>query len=143
VAQRCVAGFRRQQFEELAETGGIEFFGRRELPKQRPEPVAELEHAAVEKALDRVAGVRKLTPVGGKARPFDRKHETVRYRRRPFAEGRRRLRTIERGVDLDRGQMARRVFKLFRLRQALRIEHAPPRREIPAADADVDVSGLA
>ena len=39
--------------------------------------------------------------------------------------------------------MARGIFEFFRLRQTLRIEHAAPRLEIPAADADVDVAEFA
>jgi hypothetical protein len=44
-------------------------------------------------------------------------------------------------VDLDRGQPGGRVFQLLGLRQLLRIEHPAPRREGPAADADVDLAG--
>ena len=33
--------FVRQQFEEPAEIGGVEFLGRGELPEQRPKVVAE------------------------------------------------------------------------------------------------------
>ena len=59
------------------------------------------------KALDRVAGFRQHAPVHRVARAFQRKDKVVRHLRRPFAEGRRRLRAVEGAVDLDRGQMLR------------------------------------
>ena len=49
VAQLAAFEFARQQFQELAEIGRVEFLGRRELPEHRTEPVAELEHARVDR----------------------------------------------------------------------------------------------
>ena len=40
--------------------------------------------------------------------------------------------------SVDRGQPFRGIGQLFRMRQAFRIENAAPRRESPAADADID-----
>ena len=82
----------------------------------------------------------KDPPVGGKARALDREHETVGHGRRPLAEAFRLLRTVERRVDLDRGQPARGVGELLRLREAVGIEHAAPGLVVPAADADADLS---
>src|SRR5262249_16785626 len=67
--------------------------------------------------------------------------EAVRNLRRPLAKRRRCLCAIESAVDLDRGEAARRVAKLLRMRQAVGVEHTPPRRKSPTADADVDVRG--
>ena len=43
VPQRPPFGAPRQQFQEFAEIGGIELFGRRELPEHRPQPVAQFQ----------------------------------------------------------------------------------------------------
>src|SRR5215831_17802224 len=75
------------------------------------------------------------------ARSLDREDEAVRNLRRPFAKGRRRLCPIKSAVDLDRGEAARCVAELLRMRQAIRVERAPPRRKGPTADANVDMFG--
>src|SRR5579862_9043594 len=100
--------------------------------------VAQLGDAGIEKALDRVAGLPEHTPVRRKARPFQREHEARRYLTGPFAKRRRRLRAVERAVDLDRGQPLGGICKFLRMRQPLRIEQAAPRRKGPAAHPDVD-----
>src|SRR5258708_13268381 len=79
--------------------------------------------------------------MGDIAGALDGKDEAIRNLRRPFAKGRRCLRAIEGAVDLDRGEVARRVAQLLRMGQAVGVEHAPPRRKGPTADADVDVCG--
>src|SRR6266852_1237750 len=79
--------------------------------------------------------------MGDEAGSLDREDEAVRNLRRPFAKGRRCLCTIESAVDLDRGEAARRKAQLLRMRQAIGVEHAPPGRKGPTADADVDMFG--
>src|SRR5260370_30851871 len=79
--------------------------------------------------------------MGAIAGSFDGKDEAIRNLRRPLAKGRRCLRAIESAVDLDRSEVARGVAEFLRMRQAIGIEHAPPRREGPTADADVDMCG--
>src|SRR6202040_1108027 len=127
-------------FEEAAEVGGVEFFGRRKLPEQRPEMRAKLGDAGIEEALNGVAGFLEHPAVGRKARPLDGEHEAWRHLARPFAERRRRLRAVERAVGLDRGQPLARIGELLGVRQAFRIERAAPRRKGPAADADEDLA---
>jgi hypothetical protein len=102
--------------------------------------VAKLGDAGIEKALDRVARLLEHPPVDGKARALERKHEILRHLACPFAERRRRLRAIERAVDLDRGQSFGGVAELLRVRQTLRVENAAPRLKRPAADTDTDVA---
>ncbi len=102
----------------------------------------EFGDAGLQKARDRVAGFRQHPAVDRVARAFQREHEAVRHFRRPFAISLRRLRRIEGAVDLDRGQVLAGVFKLARMRQALGVEHAAPRRIGPAADPGVDLSPL-
>ena len=138
VADRVAAEFIRQQFQEAAEIGGVEFFRRRELPEQGTETVAELGHAGIEKPLDRVAGLFEDAPVDGIARALEREHETRRHFARPFAKRRRGLRAVERAVDFDRGQPLAGIGQLLRVWQTLRIKHAAPRLERPAADADIN-----
>src|SRR5260370_27567120 len=72
---------------------------------------------------------------------LDEKDEATRNLRRPLAKGRRCLRAIEGAVDLDRGEVPRRVAQLLRMRQAIGVEHAPPRRKGPTPDAHVDMFG--
>ena len=57
VADAAAVERRRQELEESARNRLVEFLDRRELPEQRTEPVAQLEHAGVEEVLDRVAGL--------------------------------------------------------------------------------------
>src|ERR1700722_5878082 len=102
--------------------------------------VAKLGDAGIEEALDGVAGFLEHAPVDGKARAFEREHEILRHLAAPFAERRRRLRAVERAVDLDRGQPFGGVGKLLRMRQTLRVKHAAPRLKRPAADPDADVA---
>src|SRR6187399_2935070 len=59
----------------------------------------------------------------------------------PLLERRGFLQTVERRVDLDRSELAACVVQLFRLCQALRIEAAAPRREVPAAYPNENIAG--
>jgi hypothetical protein len=70
VAQRAAVECVRQQFEKAAEIGGVEFFGRRELPEQGAEMIAEFGHAGIEKALDRVAGLLQHAAIDAKRGPL-------------------------------------------------------------------------
>ena len=130
-----------QQLEERAEVGFVELLGRRELPQQGTEPVAELGHAGIEEALDRVRAFGQHPAVGGEAGGLHGEQEAVRRLARPFAECFGLLRAVIGRIDLDRGQFRSRVVQLFGLRQLVRIENAAPRLEIPPADADIDRSG--
>ena len=129
-------------FEEFSEIRRIEFLGRRELPEQGAEMLAELGHAGIQKAFDGIAGLGEHAAVHRKTRTFQREHEAVRHLARPLAKRRRRLRAIESAVDLDRGQPLARIGQLFRMRETLRIKDPAPRREGPAADADADLAGF-
>src|SRR6478752_899638 len=113
----------REQREESAKVGLIEFLEWSELPEQGAEPVAQLCHASLEEILDRLAGFGEHPAIGGEARALNGEDKPVRRLARPFAEGLRLLRAIKGGVDFNRGEMARRIGKLLRLRQALWIEH--------------------
>src|SRR6187397_2304758 len=138
VAQPVTVERLRQQLEKPAEVLLIELLVRRELPEQGTKPCSELSHAGLEKSSDRVAGFRKYTPVHGIARPLDRKHEAVRYFRRPFAKRRRGLGAVEGAVDFDRGQVLAGVGKFERMRQAFRVENAAPGLVGPASDTNVN-----
>src|SRR5205809_575086 len=72
------------------------------------------------------------------ARPFDCKLEILGDLFLPSFPTPRLLPTVEGGVDLDRGELARRIFKLFRLRELVRVEDPAPGWISPAADADAD-----
>src|SRR6185437_5201379 len=130
----------RQQFQEFAEIRFVELLRRRKLPQYRAEPVAELEHTRVVEMLDGIAGLRQHAAIGGEARALQREYKTVRHLARPFAEALRLLRAVIGAVDLDRGQLRGGIGQLLRLRKLLRIKHAAPGRERPAADAEIDVT---
>ena len=134
MAQRTAVKRRREEFEEAAEVRFVELFRRRELPQQRPEPCAEFEHAGIEEILDGVAGLREHTAIGREARALDGEDKALGSFACPFAEALRLLRAVVGRIDLDRGQVLAGVGQLFRLRQALGIEHPAPRLEGPAAD---------
>src|SRR6185437_3143301 len=68
--------------------------------------------------------------------PLDREHEPVRHLIRPRRERVRALQAVERAVDLDRPELARRVCEFLLLPQPLGIEHAAPGRVGPAGQAD-------
>src|SRR5213075_2100017 len=51
----------------------------------------------------------------------------------------RTLQGVERAIELDRRQRARRVLQLAPLRQSFRVELTAPGRIAPAGDADADV----
>src|SRR5262249_48173768 len=93
-----------------------------------------------DEAFDRIAGLAQDLAVGGEARRLDREHEAVGHLARPLAKALRLLRAVVGGVDLDRGEVLARVGELFRLREALGIEHAAPGPKVPAADSDADLA---
>src|SRR6185503_13513796 len=72
------------------------------------------------------------------ARALDRIDEPGRCRLVPVLVILGALQRIERAVDLDGREMARRELQLAPLRQALGIEDAAPWRIAPPRDADAD-----
>src|ERR1700733_3821138 len=102
--------------------------------------LAELRHTGIEEPLDRVAGVTQRAPINGKTRTFEREHEAFGNLDRPFPEGGRRLRAVERAVDLDRGQPFAGIGQLLGVGQTLRIKHTAPRLARPAADTNIDLA---
>ena len=105
-----------------AKSAGSNFLNGANCQSRGPSLSPSSVHAGAEEALDRFAGLVEHAAVGDEARALDGEHEAVRHLARPFAEGRRRLRAVERAVDLDRGQPLAGVGQLLRVRQALRIE---------------------
>src|SRR5215472_10060220 len=142
--QGAAADLLRQQFQKRREIVGVERFERRELPEKRPELVAEFGQAAAEEALDAVPGLgERAAALRYIARPFQRKDKPVRRLAAPFLKARRRLRTVEGAVDLDRGDVPAGIGQFFGLAQPRRVKGAAPRREDPAADAGADRAGVA
>src|SRR5690606_29951927 len=109
-------------------------------PVDRSELVPQLEHAAVDESIDRLAGIGERGAMRRVARPLHREHEIAGRLVAPLREARRRLRAVEGAVDLDRPQAAARVLELALERVLRRIEAAPPRLVDPAADADPDLA---
>lgn len=75
-----------QQREKGRHVLTVAALGRRELLQDRPELVAHLRRAALEEAVDRIAGVRQHAPVGGVARHPQREAHVLRGRRLPAFE---------------------------------------------------------
>jgi hypothetical protein len=142
VAQVEPVALGRQHGKEGLKVGGIEFFGRSELPQDRPQPVAQLTDAGLEKKFKRFAGLRQHTLLHDIARALDREHEPVAHFLAPFGEGCRRLRAVERAIDFDGRQLGARVGEFLGVRQTLGIELAAPGLKGPAADPDPDVACL-
>src|SRR5260370_6278105 len=138
MAYRAAIELLRQQFEKGGETGFVESHPRRELPQDRPELVAQLEHARAKEAVDRRTCRRQIGAVSDKTRALQRKHKILRRLIVPAAKARRLLRAVEGAVDLDSGDLAARMAELARLRQAGRIKDTAPWRKHPAADPDPD-----
>ncbi|MCR6650562.1 MAG: hypothetical protein NVV73_03195 [Cellvibrionaceae bacterium] len=67
----------RKQLQETLEIVGVVFLRRRELPDDRPQLVAELGHAGVQKALHRLAGLRQHAAVGREADRLEREDAVV------------------------------------------------------------------
>jgi hypothetical protein len=65
--------------QKFAEVSLVEFFERRELPKQGPKFVAKLGHTGIKEALDGVAGFRQHPPVDRITHALDRKDEVIRH----------------------------------------------------------------
>lgn len=126
----------RQAFQKAGEICGIEFFGRRELPKNRSELLPKGEQAAIQECLYRGVRVSKQLAVRGHAMRLHREDEVLRHFRGPAAEYFGCLRAIERAVDFDRGELAAGEGEFLGVRQAAWIEIIAPGREGPAADAD-------
>ena len=130
----------RQQLQEGLEVLGVELLGAHELPVDRPQPVAQLDQALVDETLDRFAGLGQHAAVGAEARGLHREDEAVRRLVAPLGPARRLEARIIRAVDFDRGELAAGVFELALLREIVGIEHAAPRLEGPAADADIGLA---
>ena len=105
-------------------------------PRRSPSSITP----GLEELLDRFAGLGELAAMGRVARCLDREDEAVRHLARPFAEGRRCLGAIERAVDLDRGETGAAYSSSRVFGRPVGVEHAAPRREGPAADAEIDAS---
>ena len=110
----------------------------RELPQDRPELGAERGEALGEEIADPFRALAQARAHDAEARALDRELEAVGNGLLPGLPAFRLLPAVEGRVDLDRAELARRIFELFRLRQLVGIEDAAPRRIGPAADADAD-----
>src|SRR5208283_3844625 len=130
----------RQQLEKSFEIGGIKAFRWKELPIDRPELFLEIEDAARKESLDRRFRLGEDAPVGGKPRTLEREHKPFRCLLAPSGKAFGLLRTVIGSVDLDRCQMAARIFEFPLLCETFRIKNPAPRREGPAADANPDCS---
>src|SRR5262249_43592069 len=96
----------RQRFEKRVEGGLIEGRPWCELPQDGAELLAQFKHAAGEEAIDRGGRGREIPAVCRVARSLEGEDKVLRRLAVPPAETRRSLRTVERTVDLDRGDLA-------------------------------------
>jgi hypothetical protein len=75
----------------------------RQLEQQRPQPVPQRDHAIKEQR-QRLHRVAQPAFMADHARQFHREAETRGHARRPPGVGRRLVRAVERGIDLDHRQ---------------------------------------
>ena len=112
--------------------------GRRELPQDRSQLVAQFGKALIEKLLNRISAFCQNLARSRIAGGLDGELETFRYGLAPFAPAGRLLPAIEGGIYLDRSKMLRGVFQLSPLDQTVGIEDAAPGLVRPAPYADAD-----
>src|SRR6202012_4490342 len=129
------SGVTGQPRDEFLHALGIERHLRWELPKHRAELASERQHARGEEVRERGARVPQLLHMRDETRPFHGEHEVRRRFVMPLLPSRGRLQRVERAVNLDRSDLARREFEFLALRQSRRIENAPPWRVSPARDS--------
>eukprot|EP01035_Chromulina_nebulosa_P042220 gene42220-57162_t len=86
VAQGAAIELARQQFEEPAEIGGVEFLGRHELPQDRAEPVAKLDDPLANEPGHRFARLGQHLAIGAEARGLQREDEAVGHGRGPAGD---------------------------------------------------------
>ncbi|CAM2165917.1 hypothetical protein PSAC2689_140137 [Paraburkholderia sacchari] len=112
------------------------------MPIDRAKLVAQIQHAAREKALDRWAGLGQHAAVHREARPLQREHEIVGRLVVPAHEALGALRAVPGAVDFQRTQVTARIVEFEALRESFGIERAAPLRVIPSADADANAPGF-
>jgi hypothetical protein len=78
MAQRQLAGLFGSSFRNACDVLGVELLRAHELPVDRPQPVAQLDQALADEALDRFAASASTRPVGAVARGLHREHESIR-----------------------------------------------------------------
>src|SRR5215469_14062961 len=138
VAYRSAVEALRQRFEKRVEAGLIEGSPWRELPQDGAELLAQLKHAACEEAVDREGRGCEIPAMCRVARSLEGEDKALGRLAVPPAETRRPLRTVERTVDLDRGDLAAGKAEFASLWQARGVEDAAPRRVNPTADPDAN-----
>src|SRR5262245_6212667 len=131
-----------QHRQKRPEVGRVELLGRRKLPQDRSQPVAQFGDARLQEKAKRLTGLRQQPLLHDVARPLDREHEAIGNLLAPFGESGRRLRAVEGAVDLDGGELGAGICELLGVRQTLRIEGTAPGFERPAANADPDLACL-
>jgi hypothetical protein len=133
-----LGGGAREDGEKIFEHLLVEARHRRKLPQDGAQLWAQLEKSRGQEVGQRRFDAAQLEHVRDVTAALDRKHESLRRMFRPLSVAGRPLQRIERAIELDRGENARGVFQLARLRQPARVEVAPPRRVAPARNADTD-----
>lgn len=130
----------RQEPEETTQPLRIEMKARRQLPKDGPQLVSQAEQPVGEEVGEGDLHVLEPLDVRDEARRLDREDEAVGRLLAPRGVGLRALKGIERAVDLERRQPARRVGELAGAREPPRVESPAPAVVGPAGDADPDLA---
>ena len=132
----------RQQIQKSLHVVGLEGMLGVELPEERSELVAQFGHATVDEAPDVRSSVCQHAPLRDEARRLDREHEVLRRRVVPLGKDFGLLQSVERAVDLDRGDLAARIVELVLLAHVRWIERLAPGFVAPSADADPNATVL-
>src|SRR6185312_309355 len=133
---RRFVGIAGQQCEEAREPLAVKSGRGRQLPEDRTKLLAEVGNARREEVGQRLLAVAQLQHVRDEPRTFDAENEAVRRLVAPPRVVLGALQRVERTVDLDRRDVARRVLELAPLWQPRWIERSAPGRVAPAGDTD-------
>src|SRR5690606_7089366 len=129
-----------QETEEVVQPVGIETNGRRELPQDRAQLLAQLEDPGGEEVGEGGLRVGELLVVGDETASLDGEDEVGRGLRMPVADRARPGEAVEGAVDLDGPEAGRGVLQFPSLGEPFRVEAATPVPVAPARNADPDLS---
>src|SRR5690606_39359088 len=108
----------------------------RKLPEDRPELLAQFQHAGRKEIRQRNFNVAQLLHLRDESPAFDRINKIAWRLIAPMFVIRWLLKRIERAVDFDGVEYIRGILQLTPLRQAARIKQTAPHRIVPTRNAD-------
>jgi hypothetical protein len=129
-----------QHAEEGVDFRGVERLARRQLPEERTELCLQLRQATVDEARQAFSRGAQVAAVDDKAGRLEREHKVIGRFVAPLREHCRRLQSIERAVDFDRGDLPAGVVQLLILGNVFRVKRLAPGLVVPAAHAGANAA---